>query len=238
MGNWNRNWNDKLGNNFTDNNSVFHKQMMNDKNIETEGKYQASVSGAYGEFTIASVLKSLPSQFHLLNDYLIQTKKGSTQLDHIMVCPYGVIVIETKNHKGMIFGDMQGQVWTQVVIKGGAPNRNTFYSPVRQNDGHIKHLIKTTGLNPKYVSGVICFTNPEADLSNVSCPCCFTLEGLYQYFLALTNYPEILSKDAIYKIIKRLDETNINGYLNAEKHIEYVRSIQEKKEARKRGYRK
>lgn len=237
MNNWCRNWNDNLGSNFTENNSVFHKQMMQDKNLETGGGYKASVSGAYGEFTIASVLKSLPKQFHLLNDYLIQTKKGSTQLDHIMVCPYGIFVIETKNHKGMIFGDMNGQVWTQVVIKGGIPSRNTFYSPVLQNNGHIKHLIKVTGISPKYVNGVICFTNPDADLSNVNCPCCFTLEGLYQYFLSLTSYPIILTDNSIYRIIEKLDKTNTNGYLNAEKHIEYVKGIQEQKEARKRARR-
>lgn len=231
-------WNEKFGKNFTNNQDIYHKGMMHAKNIETDGGYQATVSGMYGEFTIASVLKSLPSEFHLLNDYLIQTKKGSTQLDHIMVCPYGVFVIETKNHKGMIFGDTFGSVWTQVVLKNGSPMRNTFYSPVKQNMGHMTQLVKQTGIAEKYVTGVIVFTNPEADLRNVACPYCFTLEGIYQLFLGMHyNGTRVLTDDSIMRIIKRLDETNTNSYLNAEKHIQYVKGMQEKAEARKRSRR-
>ena len=48
-------------------------------------------------------------------------------------------------------------------------------------------LCKEAGISEKYITGVICFTNPDADLSNVRCSCCYTLEGLYQYFLSLMS---------------------------------------------------
>lgn len=43
-------WNDKLGKNFTHNNGI-HNDMMYQKNIETGGGYQATVSGMCGVFT-------------------------------------------------------------------------------------------------------------------------------------------------------------------------------------------
>ena len=65
-------WNNKLGKNFTGNTGL-HNDLMVQKNIETGGGYQASVSGMYGEFTIAAVFKSLPEEYAVLNDILIQT---------------------------------------------------------------------------------------------------------------------------------------------------------------------
>ena len=65
-------WNDKLGKNFTNNEGI-HKGMMQRKNIETGGGYQAEVSGMYGEFTIAAIFKSLPEEYVVINDVLIQT---------------------------------------------------------------------------------------------------------------------------------------------------------------------
>ena len=89
--------------------------IMANKNYETDGGYYAKVSGDTGELEISSALKSLPDYYHIIDDVLLQTKKGSTQLDHVIVSPFGIFVIETKNHKGMIFGDCCGQVWTQVL---------------------------------------------------------------------------------------------------------------------------
>ena len=229
------NWNNKFGNNMASNEPSYHDYGMKAKNMETAGGYQAKVSGDYGEYSLKSVMNSLPDCFHLLNDYLIQTKKGSTQLDHIMVCPWGIFVIETKNHKGYIFGDDYGSVWTQTLLQNGRPvAKNTFYSPIRQNQGHIRQLIKATKLNPKYIGGMVCFTSADAFLGNVKSSCTYNLEGLYQYFMSLTTLPVLLSDDVIYKAIKLLDETNTNGYINAEKHVAYVKEMQEKAMRRKR----
>ena len=139
-------WDSKLGKNLTDNSGIHHQMMLN-KNIETEGSYQATVSSMYGEFTIAAVFKSLPKEYVVLNDILLQegikfrrytymdmqkygvtcwelaikvgkkkykkvnkdralndldynkraiyyeVVKKSTQVDHIIVSPYGIFVI-------------------------------------------------------------------------------------------------------------------------------------------------
>ena len=231
-------WNDKLGNNFTDNEGIVYQRGMQRKNDETQGDYQAKVSGNYGEFTLSSVIDSLPDYFHLLNNYLIQTKKGSTQIDHILVSPWGIHVIETKNHKGYIFGDMNSKVWTQVIHNSYGQHNNTFYSPVLQNQGHLYHLLKEGGLGKvpqiaQTVNGIICFTNPDANLDNVNCFCCFTVDGLYQYLLNLTYTPILLNEKVIYDVIEHLDKTNTSGYINDMKHVQFVKEQQNKAQMRK-----
>lgn len=206
-------------------NSMIDKQMER-KNLETAGGYFAKASGDKGELEISTVLKSLPDCYHVMDNILLQTRKGSTQIDHVVVSPYGLFIIETKNHKGMIFGDCQGRVWTQVLNGRG---RFKFYSPVLQNEGHIRNLSQQIKLNRRFMCGVIVFTNPDVNLSNVNCPFCFDVASLYDYICSFGNL--ILNNKNIAEIIKRIDGVDTNSYMNRAKHIEYVNSIKDK-----RGY--
>lgn len=200
-------------------------QRMLEKNIQTGGEYKAKVSGDFGEYEISSVLKSLPDCYHIMNNILLKTKKGSTQLDHVIVSPFGVFVVETKNHKGMIFGDTMGRVWTQVLRNGA---HNTFYSPVLQNAGHMENLYRHIGLKRELMTGMIVFTNPEADLRNVNCPFCMRTESLYEAILSYDR--QVFTEKQMYEVIKRIDSVNTSSYLNDRKHVEYVKSIKERKE--------
>lgn len=259
------NWRDKFGNNFVNNEGV-GKDAMVQKNEETRGAYQASVSGNYGEFTVSSVLKSLPANYTVMDNILLQTGtmlrpyhpekygqsvwevkavkgkpgklyevvKQSTQVDHVIVSEFGVFVIETKNHKGMVFGDINGKVWTQVLVgsKGprayGGHDHYTFYNPVTQNLGHIKALSEALHLNQAYMTGMVVFTNPDASLGNVNCNCCYTLNGLYE---AITKYNKVVfTWDKTLDLVNKLDKLNSNSYLLAKEHERYVKDLQHHKD--------
>ena len=47
----------------------------------------------------------LNDKYKVFNNVLIQTERGSTQIDHVIVSPYGLFSIETKDKTGWIFGD-------------------------------------------------------------------------------------------------------------------------------------
>lgn len=204
----------------------FLESQMQRRNAETQGEYQAKLSGDQGELELSSVMRSLPDCYNVVDDVLLQTKKGSTQLDHIIVSPFGIFVVETKNHKGMIFGDCFGQVWTQVLPPKG---RFKFYSPVKQNAGHIQHLSQQVQIPASYMTGVIVFTNPGANLDNVNCPFCFRVGDLYRYILSFQN--QIFTDTQVEKVLARIDKVDTNGYLNRRKHVNYVKGLKEK-----RGY--
>ena len=256
-------WNDNFGKNFTDNFSEVHKQQMVAKNIETGGAYQAAISGMYGEFTVAAVFKSLPDNYHVMNDILLQqgTKlrpyhpekygqspwkivqkngklyevvKKSTQIDHLIVSPYGIFVIETKNHKGWVFGDINSKVWTQ-TLNGengwrsyGGHSHFTFYNPVTQNKGHIENLSKQLKMPENCMAGMIVFTNPEAYLGNVNCNCCYTLDMLYEAILSY-NKPLWTPKETI-KVIQAIEKLNSSSYLLNKEHEIYVKDIKHRHE--------
>ena len=277
-------WDSKLGKNFTDNSGIHHQIMMN-KNIETEGSYQATVSGMYGEFTIAAVFKSLPKEYVVLNDILLQTGtkyrqytikdyirygetpwqlfidkgikpinnriaiqqlinnnklmfyeevKRSSQIDHVIVSPYGLFVIETKNHKGYVFGDINSKVWTQVLkgMNGKFAYRGhdhyTFMNPVHQNELHLQHLSQQLHLSRNYMTGMIVFTNPEAYLGNINCNCCYTLDMLTRAILSYNQ--AIWNKKQTESIIDKIENINSNKYSLAQEHIKYVKDIQHRSE--------
>ena len=63
----------------------------------------ASIKGKIGEMAVARELSRLPSDLcFVFNDVLIPTESGTTQIDHVVVAPQGIFVIETKNYKGAV----------------------------------------------------------------------------------------------------------------------------------------
>lgn len=256
-------WNNTLGKNFTNNEDGLNKARMIEKNIETGGHYQAEVSGMYGEFTVASVFKSLPEEYHVMNNILLQKGikyriyepekygqspfrivmkngrayeevKQSTQLDHIIVSPYGIFIIETKNHKGMIFGDMQSKVWTQVLCGEngwrayGGRSHFTFLNPVLQNQTHIKTLAQQLKCPLNNIAGLIVFTNPESDLSNVACNCCFKIDTLYDAIVSFTNI--LWSPSNTIKVIKAIESIDTTSYTASKEHETYVKDMNRRHE--------
>ena len=81
-----------------------------------------------------------------------KSRTGYAQIDHVVISPYCVFVIETKNYNGEIKGGRTDQQWS-------VSNRYKLYNPLKQNYGHIKaieNLIKGVGV-VKFVS-MISFT--------------------------------------------------------------------------------
>ena len=95
------------------------------------------IKGAIGEISVAGELAQLPTdQYLTINNVMLHTKTGTTQIDHVIVSVYGIFVIETKNHTGTIIGNEFDTNW----IKRTKSGRYSFYNPIKQNQGHIKNL--------------------------------------------------------------------------------------------------
>ena len=105
----------------------------------------ASFKGSSGEWMVCRGLNRLDPllyrQFHDL--YLPRPDgNGTTQIDHIVVSPFGIFVIETKNYKGWIFGSEKQRQWTQQIYKA----KHRFQNPLHQNLLHVKALKQFLGL--------------------------------------------------------------------------------------------
>jgi hypothetical protein len=89
----------------------------------------------------------------LKNVTLMLSDGSTTQIDHIIVAPYGIFVVETKNMSGWIFGSEHQKEWTQQIFK----NKFRFQNPLHQNYRHIKALEEVLGLPSSTFVSVIVF---------------------------------------------------------------------------------
>lgn len=123
--------------------------------------FKPFLKGKIGEFAVAAHVKLyLKGDYILLNDLTLpDIESGTTQIDHILLSPYGIFVIETKNYKGWIFGTERQKQWTQKIYKQSFK----FQNPIHQNYKHMKVLEKILAdiLDKEFIHTVIVFM-PEA----------------------------------------------------------------------------
>ena len=92
--------------------------------------------GKYSEKLVNDKLLELSDEYIVFHNLLFESNSRSTQIDHLVVSPYGVFVIETKGYKGWVLGGEYSEYWTQVIYK----SKQQFYNPIRQNEGHVRFL--------------------------------------------------------------------------------------------------
>src|SRR5574344_1396781 len=116
----------------------------------------AKYKGKIGEEKVSLVLHLLSKEYVVLNNVYIPFGNHTKQIDHIVVSPYGIFVIETKNYKGWIYGGEDKQYWTQNIYG----HKFQLYNPILQNQSHIKALknILPPSSNNAFVS-IIAFSN-------------------------------------------------------------------------------
>tara|TARA_R110002096_G_scaffold318022_1_gene512386 strand:+ start:373 stop:1596 length:1224 start_codon:yes stop_codon:yes gene_type:complete len=108
--------------------------------IGREIRRSPRVKGWIGEkSTDWFVLKLLPSkEYRIFNNVFLPRpdKAGSTEIDHIVLSPYGIFVIETKNLGGWIHGSENDENWT-LTFPG---KKHAIQNPLRQNHLHVQAL--------------------------------------------------------------------------------------------------
>ncbi|MDI1222889.1 MULTISPECIES: nuclease-related domain-containing protein [Acinetobacter] len=101
--------------------------------------FKPFLKGKIGEFAVSTHVKLYldKENYILLNDCTLPDEQNqTTQIDHILLSPYGIFVIETKNYKGWIFGGERQKIWTQKIYK----KSYKFQNPLHQNYKHQKVL--------------------------------------------------------------------------------------------------
>ncbi|NMB10366.1 MAG: NERD domain-containing protein [Tissierellia bacterium] len=176
------------------------------------------VKGDIGEQEVNEILKKLPkSKYKVLNDVFIETKSGTSQIDHIVVSIYGIFVIETKMYSGWIYGDEDSKTWTQNIYNKRV---HFFQSPLHQNDVHIRRLkeVDKSLRDLKYFSEIT--FSEEAELKN-------DIENVV-YFHRLKKYiksfrKKYLTKDEVKQIYKIIKSENITNPIKRKNHVKKIK---------------
>lgn len=105
---------------------------------------QAKFLGALAERSLHKQLsKKLPISYQHYRNLVLDTEQGDlTEVDHLMVSPYGIFVIEVKNYRGWIFGGEKQAEWTVQHFR----RKHRFMNPLRQNFKHTEAIKYVLGL--------------------------------------------------------------------------------------------
>lgn len=109
--------------------------------------------GREAEQQLARLLRqSLPDDCQHYRNLVLHSDRGDlTEIDHLVLSPQGVFVIEVKNFQGFIMGHEFQPTWTQSMFG----NKTTFQNPLRQNYKHTQAVAALLQLDEQQASTMI-----------------------------------------------------------------------------------
>jgi hypothetical protein len=177
------------------------------------------IKGAIGESRVSHQLNELKEyDYEVLNDILIKTDTGSSQIDHIVISKIGIFVIESKNYSGWIFGNENSEFWTQSF----SSHRTKFRNPIKQNWAHIYTLKKALSDFGQITYYPLIVFSGGAELKNIvsHIPVIY-VHQLMQTIIDQQGVPN-LSIEQVRNIAEKLRSANIQDPVAKKEHIEQV----------------
>lgn len=162
------------------------------------------IKGKFGELAVNVHVKLYLKEpkYILLNDLTLPDGQGSTtQIDHILLSPNGIFVIETKNYKGWIFGGERQKMWTQKIYK----KSYRFQNPIHQNYKHMKVLesVLSDIVSPEFMHSIIVFM-PDAKFKTAMPTNVYRGASWTNYVLTLKD--DVISLTQLMRIQLRLEK--------------------------------
>lgn len=162
------------------------------------------IKGKFGELAVNVHVKLYLKEpkYILLNDLTLPDGQGSTtQIDHILLSPNGIFVIETKNYKGWIFGGERQKMWTQKIYK----KSYRFQNPIHQNYKHMKVLesVLSDIVSPEFMHSIIVFM-PDAEFKTAMPTNVYRGASWTDYVLTLKD--DVISPTQLKRIHLRLEK--------------------------------
>ncbi|MDA8239238.1 MAG: NERD domain-containing protein [Nitrospiraceae bacterium] len=113
------------------------------------------VKGWFGEkITSAGMWTFLDAdKYRRIDNLIVPSLNGTTQIDHVLISAYGIFVLETKNMKGWIFGSPENDKWTQSIYG----KKRHFQNPMKQNYRHVRCLMDYLHIEEKIFRPVVFF---------------------------------------------------------------------------------
>jgi restriction system protein len=149
--------------------------------------------------------------YRRIDNVIIPSAHGTTQIDHVLVSSFGVFVIETKNISGWIFGGEKDATWCQSLYG----HKCRFQNPLRQNFRHVQCLKEFLGLDDRYFHSVVFFIG-ECEFKT-SMPPNVLSSGLCSYVKSFQT--PILESSKVTEIELRLRQIKQHGGFTKSDHL-------------------
>jgi Nuclease-related domain len=112
--------------------------------------------GIRGEELVSTLLGGLSDEFYLVNDIMLPGQRGN--IDHVLVGPCGVVVIETKHYRGVIRCDRDRWFVDDRPIRN--ISRQVTGAAIAVRESLRSQCVAGHASSPRWVDGVVVFTNP------------------------------------------------------------------------------
>lgn len=173
--------------------------------------------GKDGEKVVAKMAnKYLDSDnYKLLNNVTLETRGGTTQIDHVIISRHGVFVIETKNMSGWIFGGERQRQWTQTFSSG---DKYKMQNPLHQNYKHVRAVQTALRLQSTHMHNIVCFSG--ASEFRTLMPSNVTQGNkLIQYIRSVTT--EVFTQEQVDNMVNTLETLRLEDSKETDtRHIE------------------
>jgi hypothetical protein len=181
------------------------------------------LKGIVGERRVRSRLDAMErtyGEYCPFHDVVLNTPDGTTQIDHILVSPYGIFIIETKNLRGWIYGDTRARNWTQVLYR----DKFKFMNPLHQNYKHVKAAQNLLGLKETMFYSVVVFVGDN----KFKTPMPENIVKLRRLVPFIKSHTErILQKKSVDTAIQNLLIAQQRDFISASAHVQNVKQNME-----------
>lgn len=173
------------------------------------------------ELKVSDALRKLDMKSYVIFDNVVLPSQGNTahtEIDHIVVSPYGIFCVETKSHRGSIYAYAKNSIWTQYI----GSQKHPFHSPVRQNYKHVKAIEDLLGTTIKApIHSYVILPNATRLVTDMQ----FVYRHLYQLTESISRHKQpVYNLDECTRILKALAYASSQKKQLTDVHIQEVRA--------------
>lgn len=188
---------------------------------------RAKSLGQAGESAVDYCLRRFKGKkFARVQDLLLPSRGKTSQIDNLLISPYGIFVIEMKNYSGIIKGRADRPKWLQTFPRGKYPPRE-FPNPLWQNEGHIRALQFLLARSHPHVPFYnLAVFSDKATLPNI--PDVVALSDLRKALKDRMQGEAVLSEEDVASIKTLLEKNNLKDKTSRAEHVEYAKNTASK----------
>lgn len=134
--------------------------------IKAYRKSKSKKIGNNCEKSVKHILNKIckKNKYKILNNIYLPLYDVTTEIDHIVIGDFGMVVVETKGLNGEVFGNEYEKNWTHII----GNQKHTLYNPLMQNKTHIdciRHILKKENIYNVDIESLVVFGGNNIELN-------------------------------------------------------------------------
>ncbi len=166
--------------------------------------------GKRGEKKVGKILDRFAARnnAYTLHDVYLPLYDTTTQIDHLLIGSFGILVVETKATGGSVYGNERDREWTHII----GNNRHKLYNPLKQNKAHVdcvNHHLKVGNLYKVRVDSLVVFAGADIEVHIPKGLPVITLDLLKKYLQKKQFHTDYqVDGKAVYNYLKSIQVTD------------------------------